>query len=356
MADPTSWTANANLTFVGTTQVYKSTGSGAWDNGYTKNLDDPLTAPGSFLSGVAHTDSGDYCALILDTGTGVDTTGNTGPSYMLIHENGRVLILEDGTLVLASTTVAAGSVLKVRRGVSHIEYLENEKVLYTSTKSIEATLYPELGFYGNGASAGWINLAIDKDSAIAPAATDCGSYYGQHGSTWKPPSVTGPDGNYILGAGHNGSVYFIYNLFLRFDTSTIPDADTVLSARLQVKVSSVSVLNWGGLVFDFDWKAFSGAPGSGDWSNTFAGNAFTGGSPYGTTTKSYVFELTNAAANVNKSGYTGLRCGTNYSTSPAGGTYCLIGIDDEASANPPLLFVTHMTPAGIVKTSMFFAM
>lgn len=186
----------------------------------------------------------------------------------------------------------------------------------------------------------------------------CGSYYGARTTPWPPATVTAGDGNYLIGMGRNGADQgYLYNLFLRWDTSALPDADVVTGAELEVYVPTTPTFDSASNGVNAEWFDLSGGAGvlSASWSNTAGTSALNDVATGGTGTGWRTYTLAGADTGVNKTGYTGLRCmGTDH------GDYALnennlLAISDEASANKPILRVFHTTPSGVQKMTMFFA-
>lgn len=154
--------------------------------------------------------------------------------------------------------------------------------------------------------------------AIAAGADDC--YTGPGDTVYPPLTAPGVDATspYAYAARDlSGTSYRVWNLLLRWDTSALPDAATVTGATLRV--------------YTFDQNASWGQPLIADWINwTVALDAYTENPPsnansgYTYTTGSPNVDaditLANAAANVSKTGMTGLRLNIKQATGDAAPT------------------------------------
>ena len=175
----------------------------------------------------------------------------------------------------------------------------------------------------------------------ADADDGCGFY--TH-SSWPPTGggFTSDDGTELVVARvHSAGTYTLYNGFMRFDTSDIPDDATVLSARLFL--DTVDKTTDEGINVAGDWYDFGGEPSvAGDMEVGSSGNAFISldFSQWGDPT---IIPLLNVE-NINLSGYTGIRLsnGTNTST-PTGSNYIAVASLEHSTGAPPRLEVTYTT-------------
>lgn len=134
--------------------------------------------------------------------------------------------------------------------------------------------------------------------------------------------------------------YFITYGYMRFDTSSIPDGETVISATLKLWVDSV--FDADGLSVIADWYDYGGNPStSGDWVHTIASaNAIAAVAISGISAGAYkTFTLDNVG-NISKAGYTGIRVGLTARASDAAPT-ADNGIECQTAgdAHPPVLEV-----------------
>lgn len=142
----------------------------------------------------------------------------------------------------------------------------------------------------------------------------------------------------------NGSIYYIAVILLRWDTSSLADGDTVTAASLDLYVET-DTNDPDSLSVVADWYDFGGAPGvNGDWANLDSGENAISGVTLASLTEGAVnnFTLANYAANVNKTGYTGLRLGISKRAADAAPTAFngLVVAGYESSNQEPRLNVT----------------
>lgn len=136
------------------------------------------------------------------------------------------------------------------------------------------------------------------------------------------------------------TTYRLSNMLMKFDTSALPNTARVLSAVLRAYVSvrnSVDALN-----FSLDWYLFDGSDN--DWTSTPGTNALAGIAIASLTLGAdNDFTLLNATANVNTTGFTGLRGHVSQRASNAAPTDLnQVSIDSfDATTTPePRLIVT----------------
>lgn len=132
---------------------------------------------------------------------------------------------------------------------------------------------------------------------------------------------------------------------LRFDTSAIPDANSVTAATLRLQVTTKTSAN--ALGFCGEWYAWTTAASS-DYTNTPGTSAFAAVDiASGIAVGQNDFALTNLG-NVNKTGFTGLRLHVTQRASdaaPTGNNACFFADWTHATQTEAQLIVAH-APAG----------
>lgn len=184
---------------------------------------------------------------------------------------------------------------------------------------------------------------IDPTSNIAPSLD--GRVYGSADS-WPVTDVnSAPSGGIqvdsnatmlSIDASFSGSQYLYSIACLRFDTSGLPDNATVTSAVLRVNVGAV--LNNDSFTLNGEWYDPGTALGAEDYVSAVGTTAFSGVNlPTGWSN----VPLTGLA-NINKTGFSGLRLGFDASSAPTNTNYYNIYASE--SVNGPLLVVTYTVP------------
>lgn len=149
------------------------------------------------------------------------------------------------------------------------------------------------------------------------------------------------------------AVYYCYEGFIDFDTSSIPSAATILTSALDLYVTSTStsssaaaiprvrVKDWGAAVTSADWVAGASASGQTLVAHFAALSGLTSGA-YNTAADDAL------AANINKGGVTRFMLttdrfedGTAPTGAPNGGEY--VSFDSNEGTNKPKLTVTWTT-------------
>lgn len=137
--------------------------------------------------------------------------------------------------------------------------------------------------------------------------------------------------------------YTVPVIFLRFDTSSIPDAATVESADLLIRLDSISEANVGRSIMG-DYYDWGGAPSTlADWTIGEEADAFevtytTLGAPGNKT-----IPLSNVAS-ISKTGYTGIRIKGNKlaaDAAPTGNNLVQFVMREHATQAAPQLSVTY---------------
>ena len=153
---------------------------------------------------------------------------------------------------------------------------------------------------------------------------------------------------YAFGAGYNGAQYYLYNMLLRFDTSSLPDTAIISSAKLRLYWSSRSVAA-GSHTLSGEYFDCGAAVDTTDCTITTSSTAWTGVDPAnfvpGGTPGYYEFTLLNPNTSISKTGFTGFRTHSNYSGTPT--TNNLAEINLVADANKPELVITYTVPTNI---------
>lgn len=158
-----------------------------------------------------------------------------------------------------------------------------------------------------------------------------------------------PKKDFFVGnTGPGGSLYYTNVLFMRWDTSAIPDNAIVQSAQLRVMVGSVGSPDNLNLVAE--WYSWSSPLADANFTETPGTTAlnypisnfpyFSGGPP----NRISVLDLSNAAANVNKTGFTGLRMGMSAISPPTGLNEVYFYAYDDLVYDPPQLIVRTTGP------------
>lgn len=138
------------------------------------------------------------------------------------------------------------------------------------------------------------------------------------------------------------AIYYIANILLRFDTSSLPDSNTVSAASLDIYVDSVG--NVDSLSLVGDWYDPGGTQDNSDWANLDAGEDAISGVTIASLTTGAVnnIALSNPTS-VNLTGYTGLRLGISKRASDAAPTNFngVVVASYESANQEPRLNVTH---------------
>lgn len=142
-------------------------------------------------------------------------------------------------------------------------------------------------------------------------------------------------------------LYYVRNILLRWDTSSIPDTATIVSARLRFYTDYQA--NADSRNFTGEWYAWDGTSDS-DWSSTASSSAFSYALS-GITDDAYnEVGLTSPASNISKTGYTHLRLHIDGGT-PTGQNEISIAMFEDAVLNPPELEVTYIdSPVFVAKS------
>lgn len=151
--------------------------------------------------------------------------------------------------------------------------------------------------------------------------------------------------NYDLGQVYTGGTYYLYELFIQFDTSGIPDDATVTAVELKLRFSAalytytvnVREHDWGTAVTNTDWVA--GADASGKTLLASYASASLNGSGYTTFTSEDAFITA-----INKTGATRMViCSSRVENGdvPVGNERLLFYPSEKGAGYTPTLTVTY---------------
>jgi hypothetical protein len=193
-----------------------------------------------------------------------------------------------------------------------------------------------------------------------PISTGNDDGYRNCNKTSYPPASTdnpygSPTGTTLyVERSFNTPNYDITTVHLRFDTSAIPNDATVTAANLKLYVDGGTSAD--GLNLCGEWHLSAAPPASTDWTADAATTAFSVALNSLTDAALNTIALTDPAANVNKSGYTGIRLTVSKraaDAAPTGGNG-FTGPSLEHATNPePTLEVTYTEAGGgIVKAGL----
>lgn len=192
----------------------------------------------------------------------------------------------------------------------------------------------------------------DLSSNDAEAGDYLGVRAGSYGKLVDTTSLTMTVGQYFP------IEYYVYEGFLGFDTSSLPDTDSVSAAVLAITsnqdLSTVDftmearAYDWGGTLTSADWVAGASLSGMTLLAHYSTASGFTAGTTYN-------FVEDDFSANVNKTGTTYLILAsdkTRTGTAPGGSSERVIirSADQAGTTSDPKLTITHETgyvaPAG----------
>jgi hypothetical protein len=193
-----------------------------------------------------------------------------------------------------------------------------------------------------------LNAGTSVSFSVTTSANDV--YLGYSGNVTYPPTtshtqLTSDTSTFVQAQRSvTGSNYQTYVGLMRFDTSSLPDGATILTATLELVQADIftdtNALTWRAQWYS--WDGVMNAPR--DFAHLVSDNAIADVaiSSYGTIGAAYSFALLNPT-NVNKTGYTGLRIGLGQRPSDAAPT----GVNrvrwasfDHATYAAPKLIVT----------------
>jgi hypothetical protein len=147
----------------------------------------------------------------------------------------------------------------------------------------------------------------------------------------------------LMRNGYTGSLYARECILMRFDTSSLGAGATVTAAQLDIRTTTDRG-DAETMSFAIDWLADPGSPFvyPDDFSTTYSGTA-KASALLSTTAVSttYNWSLLNAAANVNKTGYTCLRMGVIGGSPISLNNYVNFYAYEHASEPAPQLVVTY---------------
>lgn len=174
--------------------------------------------------------------------------------------------------------------------------------------------------------------------------TDAGDSSGYYSHTAYPPQTSGGYTVFTpsvwIARSLIGATYYTSNGYFRFDTSSIPDTATITAATLRVYQESITVNNDDSRSITGDWYDFGGTDTSADWADTGTA-AFAA---IGISTLNGVgdkdISLLNPDANVNKSGFTGIRTHIT-GGQPTGNNDVYLAANEHASNPAARLLVTY---------------
>lgn len=158
-------------------------------------------------------------------------------------------------------------------------------------------------------------------------------------------------GNVIYVAKYRtaGGDYFNENLYLRWDTSSLPDDATVTSANLLLFITDIIETS-----DDFEYAAdfydFGGEPSvAGDWELTSSGDAITVIDPDSLTSGAVNTIALTGLSGISLNGFTGIRLAPNDSSSPTvnGDAWLEVAAFEHASQEPRLEVTYTVPSAGV---------
>lgn len=178
-------------------------------------------------------------------------------------------------------------------------------------------------------------------------AVDADDGYGYKiGSDWgtlnSNPYTDEPFGDTICSTARaaSGPNFYIVCGFLRFDTSSIPDDATILSASLKLYCLNKGAPD--GATFGADFYDFGGEPSvEADWETVSSGNAVSSISPGSLTTGAVNTIPLTGLTGLSKTGYTGIRIAPKESGQPTGDNFIDFASREHATGAAPQLEVTY---------------
>ena len=134
--------------------------------------------------------------------------------------------------------------------------------------------------------------------------------------------------------------------YFRFDTSSIPDGDTITAATLRLYVTGLGA-NPDGRNLIGDWYDFGGEPSvEADWAATVGTDAVPGTALSAFTLAEWEeIALSDPDGNINKAGYTGIRLGISGGAG-SGDNYAAFAAYEYDTAFSAELVVTHAAAGG----------
>ena len=189
------------------------------------------------------------------------------------------------------------------------------------------------------------------ESFAVPANADDGNV-GRTGVTYPPGgTISASTAAPTVSNSYSGG-YSLQVALVRFDTSGIPDDATVVSAALRFHVAPIYNANNASLGVEYfassnwpiDSADYTATPSNSAHGYTLVSSYIAGG----------MVEciLTDAAANINKTGYTGFRIHLKVTGTPTGNNVMFLRGRETADGLPPSLEVAYSTPtaAGMSQT------
>lgn len=173
--------------------------------------------------------------------------------------------------------------------------------------------------------------------SIAASADDTNLF--RQGATYPPATTSGgnQDGNTFLDT-RKSTGFESQIMFLKFDTSTLPDNATVTSASLQIYADSANTANNSSV--NFEWYIWTTPAHPTDWADVVGTTAATTAITALTTGSNNTIALSNAAANVSLTGNTGIRFGLS-GGQPTGVNEVFFVAFDHATLTEPKLIVNY---------------
>jgi len=209
----------------------------------------------------------------------------------------------------------------------------------------------------------WQNLCnsvtvVGKTTTSEGAPTFPAIYDGNEPATaWRGDTVYPPDpgiynSDYTLTPrnNENSGAYVLAVGLMRFDTSSLPDDATVVTARLKFKQNNISSGTPSAYYLGVEWYAWDGTVGTDDYtstpSNSAAGYVSLTTIALQGTPAWHEWELTTPN-NVSKTGYTGFRWHMKFVGTPSGVNSIEI---EEAAPDQPQLILTWETSSTVSET------
>ncbi len=153
--------------------------------------------------------------------------------------------------------------------------------------------------------------------------------------TASDPTRTEDNPSKTLGGG----IYYLSVSCMRWDTSSIPDGETVTSAVLRVRGFNID--DWNGRSVTLEWYDM-GTPDSSDYTSTVGSDAHAGTAIASLSESADNDFALLALSNINKTGFTGLRMHVSGGApTSGGGNHFRYASWDHATLDPPRLIVTY---------------
>lgn len=184
---------------------------------------------------------------------------------------------------------------------------------------------------------------MSEASIVIAANTDNG--YWQTFNTFYPPTTFDGEGDHVANAYSvirkmkSGANYLTSTGFLRFDTSVIPDSAVDISAALLVDLNNFDT-NDDNRSINLEWYPWTTST-SADYAELVSTTAgVIAPVDWEDFNEVVSWDLTDAEANINLTGYTGIRMGMDGGV-PSGDTQTAIANRQNALRQPARLLVTY---------------